>query len=163
MKVRLSHSSYVIGLFDVLNTAHVNQQLKEGLQRASKRINNEALKDWELDFHCLYHSGTQIRVFKSTKPYVKDKQKYVGITIPIPTIEIVPWGVASNQLLNLNDPPGIERYYTGLEVDFIGSVSLLEYIVNSAKKGITFALSNGINILGQKIKVTDNVFSEADQ
>lgn len=162
MKVRLSHTSYVIGLFDVLNTAEVDHLLQEGLQKTSKLIVNKELNDWELDFNCLYNKGTHIRVFKSTKPYVKDKQKLVVIHIPIPTVDIMEWGVIPKQHVSMSEPPGMEKYYTEIEVDFKSSVSLLGHAVLCVKSGISFALLDGITILGQRIKVTETVFGGAE-
>ena len=153
MKVRLSHSSNVIGLFDVLNTSDVNQLMDGVLQQASNQINDEELKHWELDFNCFYKNGTHIHVAKSTKPHVQDRQKIVVIGIPIPTIEVVPWGVLPKQHIHVNVPANSEKYYTPLELDFKESHSLFEQVVRCAKKGIAFAQADGITVMGRKIKV----------
>lgn len=158
MMVRLSHSSNVIGLFDVLNTANVNQLMEGALQQASNQINDEELKHWELDFNCFYKNGTHIHVAKSTKPYVQDKQKIVVIGIPIPTVDVVPWGVLPKQHMYVNTPADSEKYYTPLKLDFKESQTLCEHVVRCVKTGIAFALADGIIVMGRKIKVKDPFF-----
>jgi hypothetical protein len=47
----------------------------------------------------------------------------------------------------------MEKYYISLDVNFCLSTSLLQHVIACTKKGISHALTEGINILGNKIKL----------
>ncbi len=153
MKIILSHSSNVIDLYTQLDVTGINNLFKPILQTLSLKIENQKWQDWKLDFQCYCTPGEEIRVFKSTKPYVRDKQKLVVIHVPIPSNDVVSWGIRKEQFIPAFYPSGMEKFYTGLSVDFHVSTTLVNHVVWCLKTGISFAFSDGITILGEKVKI----------
>jgi len=65
MKSRILHTSYVIGFLDVdFNSDEISRILKLEADKTLACINNDSLKDWEVQFSAVYGKGHTIRVFK---------------------------------------------------------------------------------------------------
>ncbi|MDJ1502077.1 Imm9 family immunity protein [Xanthocytophaga agilis] len=153
MKIKLTNTTTIINLSHNLDTIKVREHFKQYLENISQMIKDEKLMDWELEIWCNYTKSDNIKVFKSTKPYIQDKRKEIFIHIPIPPKEVIEWGIEQSQFTTVVHPEGIEKYYTGVDVDFYESKSLLEHAVSCIEKGILFAFSDGITIAGTKVKI----------
>lgn len=162
MKISIFHSSYVIDLFNFVNTGKVDKRFKKAFQIISNISDNKypSFSDWEICFKAFYLEGSQIRVFKSLKPYITDKEKIITIHIPIPSEEEVNWGVKKNQLNSLNIPDKTLKNCTSFPVQFEESDSLLNHIINCLEIGILFSFQEGFTLMGNKILIQEDIFNK---
>ncbi|MEZ0612022.1 Imm9 family immunity protein [Fibrella sp. WM1] len=152
MKVSLSQSSYVINLFDLINIEVISGLLEGLLIKVSAAIHNDKLSDWQLVFNLIYNGDiTEVRVFKRTKSYTSVKEKWITIHIPIPTDQVIFWGVEKSKIVRLGISD--KRYYVALNNDFLQSNSLEEHCYKSAKAGIFYTIMSGLTVSGQSIQV----------
>jgi hypothetical protein len=159
MKLQIGHSSYVIGLFDVFNTNDINLRLNDSLEKAETIVNSKShLTDWIIYFNFTYIHGADIVIFKSMKPYVGDKQKYIIIHIPIPNLAEVYWGINSKKIGSLETSEKKPKNCTYISIDYKESASLTEHIQKCAKIGIEFTLKSGFTLMGETIKVEEDIF-----
>lgn len=162
MKATLFHSSYVIDLFKFVNTNKVDQYFEKPFEFISNFSNEKysSVSDWELCFKAFYVEGSQIRVFKSLKPYVSDKEKIITIHVPIPSKEDISWGLPKKLLVPHNIPDKILKNGTSFHVDFGKSNSLLNHIIDCLKFGILFSFHEGFTLMGNKIIIKEGIFDK---
>ena len=164
MKITLFHSSLVIDLFKYVNTNKIDVHFEKQFEFINNLSNEEypSLSDWELCFKVFYVKGTQIRVFKSLKPYVSDKEKIITIHVPIPSKEEINWGLPEKLLVSHNIPDKILKNSTSFHVDFGKSHSLFHHIVDCLKLGILFSFQEGFTLMGNKIIIKENIFDKEE-
>ena len=162
MKIKLFHSSNVIGLYSLVSTNSIGEHFHEPLEMLADSIAIEALEGWSLEITCYYTAGDNVKVFRSTKPYPKEKSKVIYIHVPIPSIQLVSWGIETEKLMQV-DYTQIKKYYTEIDNNANEFSSLQSYILSSIRKGIIFLFTDGFSILGTKIKLSNEIthlFSE---
>ena len=104
MQSRITHGSYVIGLVESnFPENEINQVIKPELDTYLKNAKNiESLQDWTLEFSIIYNNIDNLVLSRKNRSYPKEKYKSVVIHIPIPTKDIVSWGVEPEQHINNN-------------------------------------------------------------
>ncbi|MBL7787677.1 MAG: hypothetical protein JNM36_17350 [Chitinophagales bacterium] len=151
----IKHTSYVIDFLDVgFDTDQVSNILKPETNLLLSKITVDGLDDWQIIFNPVYNNGSQLRIGKKTKSYVMDKEKWITIHIPIPTKDIVTWGVDASQLLKTPDPPNAAKYLVYLPIDTTLFTNRFDYIVATLRQGILFSLQDGFMVNGKKIKLS---------
>lgn len=153
MKIKINESSYVINFIGVgYDFDMIRQRLENELKILLEKIEfSNDLEDWTLEFSILYNNVKNLGIARKSKSAESLKLKEVKIHLPIPTIEIVSWGVEKNQLIN--EISFDKRYIDEMEVDIQKYSNRKGYISENARKGILFALTAGITINGKDIKI----------
>lgn len=77
----------------------LRSKLLDEIQGYVSRVSIDELADWQLLFILMFNDVKEILIYRKSKSLVKDKLKEVTIHIPIPTKDVVAWGVDKNQCL----------------------------------------------------------------
>lgn len=95
MKIKINESSYVINFIGVgYDFDMIRQRLENELKILLEKIEfSNDLEDWTLEFSILYNNVKNLGIARKSKSAESLKLKEVKIHLPIPTIEIVSWGV----------------------------------------------------------------------
>jgi hypothetical protein len=151
MKLSISHISLVPNLFEIVNREYVSHTIGTFLRDIELIIEDERLGGWQIIFQLAYNAGIKdIRIFRKERANPRTKQKYVTVHIPIPSEEIIPWGVESKNIINIGQVD--EKWYSTLPCNPFASSSMLEHCISSAKLGIIHAFLEGVTIQKQRIK-----------
>jgi hypothetical protein len=154
MKSRIRHSSYVIDFLDVgFDSDSLSRILKSEIDQILQSFNTDSLEDWEITFNALYNSTDKIFIFKKTKSIPSEKEKEIVIHIPIPTMNIVSWGVKPAQLIKSTLYEDFKKYADALEVDYQRFSDRKDYILDCMRRAINFCFEDGFVVNGFKIKV----------
>ena len=150
MVSRINHTSYVIN-FDAPFKA-ISELLKPETDALLSKVVVKGLDDWEVQFRAVYGEGNMSRIYKKTRSFVKDKQKEIVIHIPIPSKDIVDWGVEENQHINL-PPVSNPQDFSYIDICFADYTNRFDYIVAQMRKAILFCLEDGFTVNGKKVKL----------
>lgn len=153
MKIKISESSYVIDFLGIdYDSNKVMNAVAYELKNCLEQIEISAeLYDWTLEFKLLYNNVRHLGIARKGRSDKSLKLKGVIIHIPIPTKEIIEWGVLENQLLKEIQPD--KRYIDELKVEFQKFPNRFEYITNHAKRAVNVALESGITVNGYRIQL----------
>jgi hypothetical protein len=114
MVSRILHTSYVIDFMDCdFSTDHISAILKEEADSLLQRFPIDSLAEWKVQFKAAYGPKSPIRVFKKMPSYTQEKQKLIISHLPIPTRDIVAWGVEPRQHIKLGTHPNGEYLPAG--------------------------------------------------
>lgn len=151
---RIRHTSYVINFLDVdFDSNQVSNLLEPETDLLLSRVIVEGIEDWEIEFKATYGEGSKLRIAKRTKSDTKYKQKLIVIHIPIPTKDLVSWGVTPEQHIGLKEPPDAEKYIVKLDIEPAKFSNRFDYIIAAMRQGILFSLQDGFTVNGKKVKL----------
>jgi Immunity protein 9 len=154
MKSRVLHSSYVIDFLDIdFSSNEISQVLELETDEILKQVKNDSLKDWKVQFRGIYGKGLSIRIFKKMPSYPKDRQKEITVHIPIPTSDVVSWGVNPDQQIEVARHPNEAKNAALLDVNFSDFANRTDYILNCFRRAINFCFEDGFTINGVKVKI----------
>jgi hypothetical protein len=156
MKTRVLDSSLVINFMNVgFSSDEVLTEIKLKADEQVKKIENESLKDWELIFRFIYNNVKQILIYTKNKSYSKEKYKEIIVHIPVPTTEIVPWGVKEDQHVysDNNHLDSIIKNFDRLDVDFTIFTNRSDYLLACMCRSVKFCFEKGFTINGVKCKI----------
>jgi hypothetical protein len=154
METQITHFCLIIDFLDVgFDTNEISQTLKIYLDNLLRNNSEKLANDWKLIFQANYNNGTKILISKNKFGTRKsEKIKEVVIVIPVPSKDIIEWGVENNQYVyGTNHYDNIIGNFWGLEIDFYKFSNRHDYIVDSLKRGILKSLKEGISVNGIKI------------
>lgn len=156
MKSRILHSSYVINFLDEgFNSEEISKILKPEVDNVLSDFKNEAIKDWEIHFVFTYTNVKGILIYRKSQSYPKEKYKDIVIHIPIPTNDIVSWGVdVSQHIYDKNHLDKIIKNFSCLEVSFSKFTDRKSFLLDCMRRSIKFCIEEGFVINGIKVKQT---------
>jgi hypothetical protein len=101
MKSEILHTSYVLEFLNVdFSAKEISNALKIETDETLDKIpavktNSGELENWEINFKAIYNRAKQILIYKNGHAYSigKNKIREIVIHIPIPTKDIVHWGL----------------------------------------------------------------------
>ncbi|NVO32087.1 Imm9 family immunity protein [Hymenobacter lapidiphilus] len=153
MTSRVVASSYVINFPDHdFDDNAIMALLKAEADILLQEFAIASLADWEILFHAIYGNRPAIGVATSMPSYIQEKQKLLIIHIPIPTRDIVPWGVDPKQHIRLGVHPNEDKYIKPLPVHFTDFTNQTDYLVDSMRRAIACCFENGFRVNSIPIK-----------
>jgi hypothetical protein len=159
MKSRILSNSYVIDFANVgFDLEKIDSTIKIETDKIIKPIENEKLKDWEIQFSFWYNNVKQILISKSRLgTYSKEKRKAVTVHIPIPIKSIVAWGVDLGQhaYQDENHLDHLMKNFICLDVDFSRFENRTDYILDCMRRAIKLYFIEGVSINKVKLRITD--------
>jgi len=153
MRSQILHSSYVIGFVESgLPEEEINNILLPEINSFLEKDKNARLMDdWTLNFDITYNCIEDLVIARKNRSYPNEKYKEVKIHIPIPTIDVVDWGVKPEQCIDYNHQYKTSKYVEVIPVnpsDFKDRVSFIIDVMHIAIKEI-FKL--GVTVNGKRI------------
>ncbi|MEM6738360.1 MAG: Imm9 family immunity protein [Bacteroidota bacterium] len=149
MKIRFTHTSYVTNFLDkFLHTQEVNKALEE---YTSDLLPNLGMPDWEINFKPTYGNKESIAIFKKGQIIKSARRKEIVIHVPVPTKEIVFWGVDKKSHVKVALPPNWEKNFHFIDVDPSDFNDLQSYVIYCLKVSVKKVLKTGFVLNGQKI------------
>jgi hypothetical protein len=154
MQSRILDSSYVIDFIGSgFDSQVICSKIKLEADKIVESIKDEKLKDWEVHFIFRYNNVKQILIYTQGRSYPKEKYKEITIHIPIPTIDIISWGVTKDQhIYDSNHLDKKIKNFDCLEVVFSKYENREDYIMDCMRRAIKFSFDNGFTINGIKLK-----------
>ncbi|TGE23526.1 Imm9 family immunity protein [Hymenobacter metallicola] len=154
MICKISHTSYVIDFLDVdFNSSKISNLLELEFDSVLESMNIRDLSEWTIRFQIIYGRQTPIRVYKKMPSYKYEKEKLIIIHIPIPTKDIISWGVDPNQHIVMPENSGDDKSLIPIEIAFKDFGNREDYIISCLRKAIFFCLKGGFTVNGVKIKM----------
>lgn len=155
MVSHITHFSLVIDFLDVdFSSSHISSTLKMEADKLITQTNLIALQGWELEFWTTYGSQSPIRVFKKYPSHKRSKRKSIFIHIPIPTKDIIAWGVNPNQQVTIGTIPNEHMHCSYLDVSFDRFSNRTDYILDSMRRAISFCFEEGFTVNSIKVKLS---------
>ena len=158
MEIKISHTSYVINFFDIIDIELLSQEYENILNHFFKDFMNVELPKWKIDFVIVYRNGENIIVSKKSKASLKDKIKEIYVHIPIPSNEEVHWGVRSADIVKIGVGQDASKFVNFIKVNWSDSDSLESHVKRCIEIGISFSFNDGFTIMGNKIQYKDKIF-----
>jgi hypothetical protein len=156
MKALIIQNSYVSSFpHNRFKSDLVKYTLENEADMLLKRINLESHKDWTVRFEVVYGDKPEIWIYTSMPSYKKEKQKSITIHVPIPTKDIVEWGVNPSQIIKVGMPN--ENGFTKLKVEFKQFINIEDYIMDCLRRAILTCFTSGFTIDGRKVKLNSGV------
>lgn len=162
MQSRVRHVSYVLDFLDNgFDSNEISKVLKSETDAIIDSIDFNNLEGWEIQFRAIYTNGKQLLISKNKiGTYTSDKYKEITIPIPIPAIDVVPWGVREDQhIYDENHYDKIMKNFNSLDVDFYSFKNRADYILDCLRRAIRFSFESGITIAGIKLKIPTSKLS----
>jgi hypothetical protein len=154
MKSKILTHSHVVNFvgFDIPRSA-LHEPLEKITDTILATLNYPEFAQWKIEFDIIYGNHECIKIGTGMPSYVSELSKLIVIHIPIPTNDIVAWGVNHNQHLKIGKSEAFERKAKRLDIDFKAFDNLLDYLLDSISKAIKFTLTEGFTMNGKKIKI----------
>ena len=155
MKASILYSSYVVNfLNEDLKSNEIIALVKPEIDEIAGTIEDESLKNWEVQFLFIYNNVKEILIYTKDKSYPKEKYKEITIHIPIPTKDIVSWGVNKDQhIYESNHLDRIIKNFNCLAVDLSQFKNKEDYISDCMSRAIKYCFEKGFTINGTKVKI----------
>jgi hypothetical protein len=156
MQVRIGHSGMVIDFVDVnFNSNQIGSILEEKVRSILENFSLEGLDDWALEFMASYTNRRQPLVSKNKLvSFTSDKIKQITIAIPIPTVDIVPWGVEISQhIFQVNHFDNLIQNFYPLDVICTDYSNRTDYILACMREGIKKSFTEGFTVNKVKFKL----------
>lgn len=152
MQSSVAHSSYVIDFLDVdFDSNKISDILKKEADQLLNGLNITALEGWKIEFRIIYGNIPQIAIYKALPSSKTEKHKQITIHVPVPTIDVVSWGVRKDQLVSTGFKPETARNFTFHEVNFQDYANRTDYILDSIRNAIKQTLREGFTVNGLKV------------
>jgi hypothetical protein len=160
MKIRVGYGCCMVQ--DFLGVGFDDNQIADELQADVEKIvaNSAFIKqtDWELHFQANFTNAREVLVSKNrlgTLPSYKWKE--VTIIIPVPYLEVAPWGVKKEQHtdgIDLFDK--LMKNFYPLGVNYAAFSNRTDYIMDSMRRGISFSFNTGFTVNKVKVKLNSD-------
>lgn len=155
MRARILHTSYVLNFLDVgFDSSRISQILESEVNTILKENSFAELNDWEIKFRAIYTNSRQLLISKNRfGTYPKEKIKEISIPIPIPTIDIISWGITKDQhIYEDTHYDKLLKNFWNLDVNYSDFSSRTNYILDCLRKAIKFCFEEGFTVNGIKVK-----------
>lgn len=152
MKSRIHDDSYVIGLDEKrFLTDELRRILENEVDREIERIANNELPDWVLLFDFIYNEVENILIFRKNKSMTKEKRKEIVIHIPIPTKDVVSWGVNEDQFRKVKLGENILKNANILYIDPKKYSDGISYTTDVVRMSVHEIFRLGVTVNGKRI------------
>jgi hypothetical protein len=120
-----------------------------------KECKNKNLENWAINFRIKYTNARGIMIKTNCKSYQDLKCKEIVAHIPIPTDNIVNWGVklAQHVYKDTSHLDKLAKNFDFLEVEFKEFSDRHDYLIDSIKRIITFCFEKGLVINKEKVRI----------
>lgn len=125
-------------------------ELNTYIKTIEPRINFYDLEDWRLLVNVLAQRSDVIGVAKRVARFPSDKEYVIYMSIPIPDDEQIAYGLPCVKKAFFKEKN--EKYSYILKPSFGCYDNLYQYILESSKRAIDFAFTNGVKCNGKIIK-----------
>ena len=139
MQTRIGHSCMILNFLDVdFSSNLISDILKREVDDILTNFTLENLVDWTLTFRASYTNARQPLVSKNKLgSYTSDKIKEITIIIPIPTLDMIAWGVQYDQhIYGEGHFDNLIKNFFHLEIDYSKYNNRTDYILNCMRAGI---------------------------
>lgn len=156
MKSRILDSSMITDFFNIdFDSKKICSIIKTETDKLLETLDIDSLNDWEIHFIFRYTNVPGLLIYTKGVSYKKEKYKEITVHVPIPTLDIVNWGVNIEQHIykNKDHLNKLIKNFDLIEVEFSDFNSRSEYIIYCMNKSIKFCLKKGFSINGEKIKL----------
>lgn len=99
-------------------------------------------------------SSKEIQIFKRGFTYLNEKEKQISIRIDLPTSDEAKWGIVDKRRYNEHAKRRSDTGFTLIPVDYNKYDNMKDYIEDSIKIALRRALTDGITLKAQKIKIS---------
>lgn len=153
MIVRIKHTSYIIDFLDKqFSSDKISEQLKPKLKEILNDLAPESLSKWELTLKLIYSGQDKILIFRKGRSYKDEKYKEIIVHIPIPTLDVVNWGVEKTQHIKTGLNENVLKHADLIEINPNCYNSTEEFIIDCTRKAIDELFRLGFSINKIKIK-----------
>jgi hypothetical protein len=117
-----------------------------------KSANVDALQDWTLEFSFTYGNVDDLIIWRKLKSYTSEKVKEIIIHIPVPSINVIDWGVRDEQFLKKRNVD--QRNIKNVDIVVIDPSiypNRFSYIVDAMMSAIMECFRLGFTVNGKKI------------
>lgn len=160
MKSRITHFSLIIDFLDIdFNANKLGDHYKAIVDQVLLNKGFATKNDWLVEFKAVYNNGRHLLISRNKLGTLySDKTKEINIIIPIPSIQVVSWGVEDKQYIYSPDHyDSILRNFWLEEVDFRQFSNRSDYINDCIRRAIEKAFFEGFTVGG--VKVSDKALS----
>lgn len=152
-QVRCLTSSESPGITGVLDWAEISDKVNRSLEAKIQQVNIIDLEGWRLLMGVTIRNTDAIGIFKRARRFPSDKEFEVSISIPVPCIEVVEYGLPDHAVYGLGFfLPVNEAKFHVINPQFTDYAGLQEYIVGSAEHAIDTAFEFGFKCNGKVIR-----------
>ncbi|RTQ89587.1 MULTISPECIES: Imm9 family immunity protein [Stenotrophomonas] len=152
-QIRCIVSSESPGVSRTLDIFEINRMLDCYLQRKIDQVNVADLGGWRLLMYVVIRNTDSIGVFKRTRRYPSEMEFLVSVSIPVPSIEVVGYGLPDHAMYGLGFfHPVNEAKSHVINPQFADYAGLQEYFVGSAERAIDMAFELGFKCNGKVIR-----------
>ena len=156
MQTRIGHTCMILDFLDVdFSSNMISDILKKEVDNILANYTFENTDDWTLIFRASYTNARQPLVSKNKLgSFTSDKIKEITIIIPIPTLNLVSWGVNGEQhIYGVDHFDSLIKNFLPLDTDYLNFNNRNDYILNCMRTGIRLSFTNGFTVNKEKIKV----------
>jgi hypothetical protein len=156
MESRITHfcliSDFLNNGFDANKISDILKVETDHILKVNSLINQT---DWVIQFRATYNNGNNLLISKNKfGSYSSDKIKEITIPIPIPLIDIVPWGVSVQQhTYKETHYDKILNNFWALDVYFSDFSNREDYILDCMRRAINLCFEKGYTVNGIKLKM----------
>ncbi|MEN5390260.1 MULTISPECIES: Imm9 family immunity protein [Stenotrophomonas maltophilia group] len=148
-----SFTSSESGITGVLDWAETSDKVSRFLEAKIQQVNIIDLEGWRLLMGVTICNTDAIGIFKRARRFPSDKEFEVSISIPVPCIEVVEYGLPDHAMYGLGFfHPVNEAKSHVINPQFADYAGLQEYIVGSAERAIDTAFEFGFKCNGKVIR-----------
>ncbi len=149
-KIKVSMPIEIPRLEKYVDVNSAQKMMNDYVDTLTSKINLKDLGQWDILILINYRATSGIGVFKKVRRYPSDEEFEISISISIPDVEQISYGVPSVKeayYLPLND----KNFYI-IEPNYANYANLFQYILESSKQAIDLAFCKGLTCNGKKIK-----------
>jgi Immunity protein 9 len=160
MKVRVGYTCCMV--IDFLGVGFDERHIVEELQADVEKIVEDSgfsmQTDWDLRFDANFTNAREVLVSKNrVGSYPSDSTKQITIVIPVPYIEVVPWGVKREQhTYDIDHFDKLMRNFSAIGVNYAAFSNRTDYIMDSMRRGIRHSFHEGFTVNKVKVKLNSD-------
>ena len=157
MEVKISFSSYVSNFLDIdFDSDNIKLNIENEINKYLNKYKIIKLDDWKVEFRIIFTNTKYIFAYTRNKSDVVSKTKDLVIHLPIPTKEIILWGVDLSQHTYKNNNHLMDKInnFETFEPLLDGIENRTEYITTNISKTIKLIFEKGFTINKQKLSIS---------
>jgi hypothetical protein len=149
-KIKVSMPIEIPRLKDDVDIESIKREINNYVKNIIADVNIQDLGDWNLLISANSRSTNKIGLFKRAIRYPSDKEFVISISIPIPNDDEACYGlsVVKEAFYRALD----DKKFYALNPNFEEYGNLYQYILESLKRAIKLAFTQGFTCNGKKIK-----------
>lgn len=140
------------------NERDIFEELRADVEKIIESRDFNKQTDWEVQFLAKFTNAREVLVSKNrvgSCPSIKAKE--IHIVIPVPYIEVVPWGVKKEQLTEgIDHFDKLMKNFYPLGVNYAAFSNRADYITDSMRRGISFSFNAGFTVNKVKVKLNSD-------